>query len=201
MEILSFISQYFVNPSKIGAILPSSRYLRDKMLEEVNFEKSKYIVEYGPGTGVFTEKILARRNASTVVVLIENNKAFYHVLKEKFSNEKNLIIIHGSAEHIEEYLNDYQIPYADYIISGLPFASLPNHVSNHILSSTLKVMKIGGRFITFQYTKFKISLLRQYFPTISVKREYRNLPPAYILTCMRIEKEWEEIDETQNTYY
>jgi len=185
MKKLSFIRQYIANPSKVGAVLPSSKYLSDKMLEEVNFEQSKYIVEYGPGTGVFTKKILERRNASTVVVLIESNKAFYHLLKEKYSYEMNLIIIYGSAENIEEYLNDYQIPYADYIISGLPFASLPNHISNNILSSTLKVMKTGGRFVTFQYTKFKILLFKQYFPNINMKREFRNLPPAYILNCMQ----------------
>lgn len=140
----SFIYQFIVNPKTIGAILPSSRYLCNKMIKEINFKEAKYIVEYGPGTGVFTEKILALRNQSTIVVLIENNREFYYLLKKKLWNKKNLIVIHGSAEHVQHYLNEYKIPYADSIISGLPFASLLQNVSNKILSNTLNVLKTGG---------------------------------------------------------
>ncbi|MDM5356441.1 rRNA adenine N-6-methyltransferase family protein [Peribacillus sp. ACCC06369] len=190
----SFIYQYIVNPKTVGAILPSSRYLSNKMIKEINFKDAKYIVEYGPGTGVFTEKILALRNQSTIVVLIENNREFYYLLKKKFWNEKNFIVIHGSAEHVQHYLNEYKIPYADYIISGLPFASLPQNVSNKILSSTLNVLKTGGEFVTFQYTKVKIPLLKKYFSKITLKREYRNIPPAYILRCEPREKNKETLD-------
>ncbi|MGE7759742.1 hypothetical protein [Peribacillus sp. NPDC097895] len=44
----SFIYQYIVNPKTVGAILPSSRYLSNKMIKEINFKDAKYIVEYGP---------------------------------------------------------------------------------------------------------------------------------------------------------
>lgn len=196
----SFIYQYFVYPKTVGAILPSSRYLSNKMVKEINFKDAKYIVEYGPGTGVFTEKILARRNQSTIVVIIENNREFYHLLKKKFRHEKNLIVIHGSAEHVQRYLNTHRIPYADYIISGLPFASLPHTLSNRILSSTLDVLKTGGEFVTFQYTKFKIPLLKKYFSKITLKREYRNIPPAYILRCEPREQTKETSDATEHTY-
>ncbi|MGG3942986.1 rRNA adenine N-6-methyltransferase family protein [Peribacillus psychrosaccharolyticus] len=190
----SFIYQYIVNPKTVGAILPSSRYLCNKMINEINFKDAKYIVEYGPGTGVITERILALRNQSTIVVLIENNRKFYYLLKKKFWNKKNFIVIHGSAEHVQHYLTEYKIPHADYIISGLPFAILPQNVSNKILSSTLNVLKTGGEFVTFQYTKGKIPLLKKYFSIITLKREYRNIPPAYILRCEPGEKNKESLD-------
>ncbi|GIO27425.1 class I SAM-dependent methyltransferase [Ornithinibacillus bavariensis] len=179
----SFIYQYLFNPRTVGAVRPSSGFLSNKMVEGIKYKDTKYIVEYGPGTGVFTEKILERRNKETLVVVIESNQAFYQVLKKKFNNVRNLIIIFGSAEHIEQYLKEYNIPYVDYIISGLPFASLPQNVSKEILSNTLKVLKTGGEFVTFQYTKVKIPFLRNYFPNITVNREFRNIPPAYILHC------------------
>lgn len=153
------------------------------MVEGINFQDAKYIVEYGPGTGAFTEKILERRRNNTIIVLIESNREFYNLLKEKLNCEENLIIIYGSAEHVQHYLNDNRIPYADYIISGLPFASLPSHVSDKILTNTLRVLKSGGEFVTFQYSKVKLPLLKAYFPSIKVKREYKNIPPAYILIC------------------
>lgn len=56
----SFIYQYIVNPKTVGAILPSSRYLCNKMIKEINFKDAKYIVEYGPGTGVITLNIFMK---------------------------------------------------------------------------------------------------------------------------------------------
>ncbi len=35
MKRLLFLFQYIVNPRTVGAILPSSRYLGDKMVEEL----------------------------------------------------------------------------------------------------------------------------------------------------------------------
>ncbi|MBJ8072151.1 rRNA adenine N-6-methyltransferase family protein [Bacillus cereus] len=183
MKPLSFLSQYITNPRNVGAVLPSSKFLADKMVESINFKEAKYIVEYGPGTGVFTNKLLEKRSSNTTLLLVENNKEFYLLLKEKYKKKKNVFIVLGSAENIDEYLQGYCIPYADYIVSGLPFSSLPPNVSKKILLTTTKILKEGGNFITFQYTKFKKNFLNQFFNRIDVKRELRNVPPAYIFNC------------------
>ncbi|MES1043739.1 methyltransferase [Bacillus sp. Gen3] len=188
MKRLFFLFQYIVNPRTVGAILPSSKFLGDKMVERINFAKAKYIIEYGPGTGVFTEELLEKRNPETIIVLVEYNKEFYLLLREKFKMEKNLFIINGSAEDIHNYLKDYHIPYADYVISGLPFASLPKNISQKILTNTTKILKKDGEFITFQYTKCKKAFIEQFFTKIHVKREIRNLPPAYVFNCSNPQK-------------
>ncbi|KXY39379.1 class I SAM-dependent methyltransferase [Bacillus mycoides] len=183
MKHLSFLSQCITNPRNVGAVLPSSKFLAEKMMENINFENAKYIIEYGPGTGVFTEKLLEKRNSNTTLMLVENNREFYLMLKEKFKKEKNLFIVWGSAENIDEYLKNFSIPYADYIVSGLPFASLPQNVSDEILLTTTKILKKDGVFITFQYTKFKKKFLNQFFDTIDEKWELRNVPPAFVFSC------------------
>lgn len=185
MKHLSFLFQYIVNPRSVGAILPSSRFLTEKMLKKINFKNAAYIVEYGPGTGVFTEKLLEKRNPETVILLVENNKEFYLLLKEKFKEERNVLMVYGSAEYIEQYVKEYRIPYADYVVSGLPFASLPKGVSSNILFNTAKILKRDGQFITFQYTKYKMTLIEQFFTSIDVTREYRNVPLALIFNCTR----------------
>ncbi|QKG85537.1 SAM-dependent methyltransferase [Kroppenstedtia pulmonis] len=192
MKSLLFFLQYIVNPRSIGAIMPSSSFLGDKMLEGVNFQRADYIIEYGPGTGIFTKKMLKKRNPNTVILLVENNKDFYSVLKEKFKKEQNLFIIYGSAENIEQYTRDYGLPYADYVISGLPFASLPKHVSTRILKDTAKIIKKDGRFIAFQYTVFKRELLEEFFNILKVKKEMRNMPPAYVFSCQPYNTSLEE---------
>ncbi|WP_181217611.1 class I SAM-dependent methyltransferase [Bacillus subtilis] len=183
MKRLLFLFQYIGNPRTVGAILPSSRFLGDKMMEGIDFKKAKYIVEYGPGTGVFTKELLEKRNPETIILLVEQNKEFYSLLKEKFKDERNLFIVYGSAENIIEHLREYGIPYIDYVISGLPFASLPKGVSNKILLETSKILKKDGEFITFQYTLFKKTFFEQFFTKIDVKRELRNVPPAYVFSC------------------
>ncbi|MFB5760541.1 class I SAM-dependent methyltransferase [Paenibacillus medicaginis] len=180
---LSFLKQYITKPRTVGALLPSSKYLASKMVDNIDFNQASYIVEYGPGTGVFTEKIIKNRKESTIVLLFESNKTFYNLLKEKFEHERNLHIINDSAEHLEKYMIKYEMPWVDYFISGLPFASLPQSVSSNILRLTQMHLRQGGSFITFQYTLLKKDLIGHYFNKINIKRELRNIPPAYVFCC------------------
>lgn len=183
MEILSFIKQYFMKPRTVGALLPSSKSLAEKMVANIDFESADYIVEYGPGTGVFTDEIIKRKKANTKLLLFETNKEFCDTLKEKFRNESNLYIINDSAELIGKYIKKYEFHMVDYIVSGLPFASLPNKVSSNILKETKKYLKENGKFITFQYTLLKKDFIKNYFHEISIKREFINFPPAYVFCC------------------
>lgn len=142
MNFLLFLKQYITKPRTVGAVFPSSKYLATKMIENVDFNYSSCIVEYGPGTGVFTERILKKRKKNTMVFLFETNKNFYNLIKEKYRDEPNFYIINNSAEYIGKYLKKYGICKADYIVSGLPFASLPNNISSKILTETEKYLNM-----------------------------------------------------------
>ena len=183
MGSLKFIWQYITKPRTTGAILPSSRYLARKMVAEIDFVRARCVVEYGPGTGVFTEKILAARREETVVLLLERNAEFCEMLREKFAGVPNLHVIEDSAENIGEHLQAHGFERACFVISGLPFASLPAEVSANILTSTRTLLAEDGAFITFQYTLLKKKIFANYFAEIKIKRELRNVPPAYVLTC------------------
>ena len=181
---LSFIKQYITKPRTVGAVLPSSKYLADEMTGNINFNKAECIVEYGPGTGVFTDNIIKQKKSNTIVLLFENNLEFYNLLNDKYSDVANIYIINDSAEHVGKYLQHHDIDFADYVISGLPFASLPQEVSTKILRQTKEYLKPGGSFITFQYTLLKKDFIGQFFPNISIKREVKNVPPAYVFCCL-----------------
>jgi len=183
MSSLPFMKQYVSKPKTVGAVLPSSKYLADRIIKYINFDYACYIVEYGPGTGVFTDRMLRERKQDTIILLFECNAEFYKILKQKYKDEQNFYIVNDSAEHIGKYLATYGIPYVDYIVSGLPFASLPRDVSSSILAQTRKYLKEGGRFITFQYTLTMKSFIGQFFNEIGIEREVRNFPPAYVFCC------------------
>jgi len=184
MKKLSFISQYVFKPRTVGAVLPSSKYLAAKMVQGIDFAAAKCIVEYGAGTGVFTEKILQFRMLDTTVIIFEMNEAFISTLQKRFGHQPNVHIFNESAANVGQRLLDYGHDKADYIVSGLPFASLPLDVSANILEQTKAYLKPGGYFVTFQYTLLKMDFFHRYFENITTTRELRNMPPAYVLKCM-----------------
>lgn len=183
MKTFLFLRQFMKNPAGIGAILPSSPFLAEQMINDIDFKKAKFIVELGPGTGVFTDMILENRNPETKVMLIEKDRNFYSLLKRKYKDQENLLIINGSAENIDSFTESYACKGIDYIVSGLPFTSLPKAVSDDILDKTKRLLGKKGRFITFQYSLYKQAYFKEFFSKVAIKREYRNIPPAFILSC------------------
>lgn len=180
---LRFLIQYLRDIRGVGAVAPSSRFLARKMVASVDFERAKVIIEYGPGTGVFTAEIVKRMQPGTRLLAVETNPSFYKKLHAKYKDTPGIDIINASAEHVGKFHKERSLPAPDYVISGLPFAAFPADVSQAILEATAKLIGKRGEFITFQYTLLKKGLLERYFGDIHVSRELRNIPPAYILRC------------------
>jgi Phospholipid N-methyltransferase len=63
----------------------------------IDFSKVKCIVEFGPGTGVFTREILKRLNDDAQIIIFETNPSFYQKLKSEIKDERALIL-NESAE-------------------------------------------------------------------------------------------------------
>ncbi|HDX9635836.1 class I SAM-dependent methyltransferase [Bacillus cereus group sp. MYBK108-2] len=183
MNVIRFMQEYVKQPRMVGAILPSSKKLAKQMVSSICFKKAKCIIEFGPGTGIFTEELIQRKYPETILLLIEQNEAFYKKLSEKYRYKENVYIIHDSAENVTHYVEKYQIEKVDYIVSGLPFTSLPFRVSKNILYETKNILEEEGTFITFQYTKLKKQLLSSVFSNIEIGKVYWNIPPAYVYTC------------------
>ncbi|MBE5963057.1 MAG: SAM-dependent methyltransferase [Lachnospiraceae bacterium] len=179
---MNFFIEYLKHPFKIGAVAPSSRRLAEKMMMPVNFDECDCIIEYGPGTGTFTKEIIKRKKRETIFLVIEQNEEFYEKLRREYMGEENVILIHGDASRVQEYMKQYKISHADYIVSGLPFASLPNGLCQDILKATKVAVGKKGAFITFQYTLFKKHIFAEHFRIKDISFEMRNLPPAYVLT-------------------
>lgn len=179
--MLQFFMQFLKHPKTIGAIAPSGKALAAKMMVPVNFARARCIVEYGPGTGAFTRELLRRRRAQTTFILIEQNEVFFQKLKKELKGEQGVYVIHGSAEQVNAYLSAYGFETADYILSGLPFTSLPKQVSERILEATQKALGEKGRFITFQYSLAKQAFFQVYFCLTGRLLEFKNIPPAYVM--------------------
>ncbi|MBJ8204112.1 methyltransferase domain-containing protein [Bacillus cereus] len=185
MQLITFLHEFIKHPKHTGAIAPSSKKLAKKMVDVIDFNRAKCIVELGPGTGVFTKEIMKRKKKETIFLLIEINEVFCKKLKRKFKDEQNVIVVHGSAENIKKYMEEFNIKCIDYILSGLPFTSLPEEVSKRILNNAMEVIHENGEFITFQYSLVKKGFIEHFFPEITLEKVWLNFPPAYVFSCKK----------------
>lgn len=107
---MNFFLAFLKHPRKIGAVVPSGKALAIKMVQPVDFESAKVIVEYGPGTGAFTAELIARRKKDTALILVEQNKSFCRELSGKFEGEPNFHIVYGKAERVKNILKNTVFP-------------------------------------------------------------------------------------------
>ena len=185
IEKIEFIYQFLNKPKTVGAITPSSRHLTKKILSFVDFKKEGLtLLEYGPGTGPFTSEIIKYLKPTDQLIVIELNPKFATDLKEKFKDHKNVKIHEDCVANTKKILEKEGIKQVDYIISGIPFSSLPKDVTQDILINTKSIMSNTTLFLTFQYSKFKKESFEKYFEIIDVKFVFRNIPSAFIF-CMK----------------
>ncbi len=178
-----FLAEYIRHPKTVGAVAPSSKYLAKNMIKNIDFEHCSVIAEYGAGMGIFTEEVIRHKKRDTKFIVIERNEHFYKILRRKFAKCHNVFVIHGNAQNLRKYMKKCGVDSVDYIISGLPFASLPHDISDKVLAETRKIIKeSSGKFITFQYTLFKVGLFRRFFDIVDTDFTLKNIPPAFVLT-------------------
>jgi phospholipid N-methyltransferase len=181
---MMFLREFIRHRKQIGAIAPSSRFLVDKMIHSVELESAKVVVELGAGTGVMTHKILSRISHKTVLLVFETNQHFYNRLKADILDER-VILIHDSAEKIQEYLHYYQLAQVDVVISSLPLMSIAEDTKQRIVKKVYEVLATKGVFVQFQYSFFMFYKFKLLFRKVNVAFESLNVPPAFVFSCTK----------------
>ena len=183
MSKKKFISEVLKSTGTIGALSPSSSFLAEKMLKPIHFTDAKCIVEFGPGTGVFTLKLLEKMSPDSKLLVFEINPVFHEELQTIRDNR--LIVINDSAEKIDHYLTLHQMEKADYIVSSLPFSMIPDEVVDAILKNAFAVLAPKGKYIQFQYSLNALSKLKSLYSKVKIKFTFLNLPPAFVFVCSK----------------
>ena len=174
-----FLRGFFKNPVMVGSVIPSSRVLIDKMLEPVDWANTKLFVEYGPGVGTFTRPVLEKMAPDATLVTIDTNPDFTRYLKESIPDER-LVAVSGSAADVEKILAERGLGSADYVLSGLPFSTLPPGVGDDIAEATSNVIRPGGAFLVYQFSPKVRDFIAPYFDRIDRGFEWINVPPAVL---------------------
>ena len=180
----AFIKEFWKDKKMIGSMVPSSKYLAAKMLDHIQFKNTKLIIELGPGTGIFTEKIIQKLDVTTQLIVLELNSEFYQELKAKICHT-NVHIKEASADKIGEIMLELGFEKADIIISSLPLANFSAKLRNSILEVVKESLNENGSFIQFQYSLNAYKNLKQLFPVVKLNFTALNFPPAFVYTCSK----------------
>ncbi|MDB6156356.1 MAG: methyltransferase [Gammaproteobacteria bacterium] len=177
-----FFRNFFRHPRMLGSIIPSSRFLIKQLLQPIDWDKARVIVEYGPGVGGITAEILRRMRPDARLIAIEMNPEFVSFLRKTLVDER-FQVVEGSAADVRDIMQKSGHSKADYIISGVPLGSMPQAVREAILRNTCEALATGGSFLVFQFTTRVLPDLNRFFRYVRRKFEPLNILPAHLFFC------------------
>lgn len=186
-----FLKQLLADPGHTGAIAPSSSQLAKQIVEFAQPRSSAIIVEFGPGTGVFTQEILSALTPGQRFFAIEVNPDFVAALNREYPG---LHVHLGCASDLPDFCRKEGVDHVDCVISGLPWANFPEGLQAKILDNMLEVMPEGAIFVTFAYLQslimpsgknFKHNLQQRFSKVETSGIIWMNLPPALIYRCVK----------------
>lgn len=186
---LGFFGNFLRNPTSVGAVLPSSRYLSRALVGSLeHLLPGELVVEYGPGTGPMTAVIHDRLPKGVQYLGIELEPRFHTLLGERFPD---LDFHLGSAGDVRRILDERGLPRPARIVSGLPFASLPDQVQDDVVDGLVWAMRDSEcDFRTFQYVhayrmkaakRFRARMQEHFAAFHRIGPIVRNVPPAFVL--------------------
>ena len=186
MNLIQFLKQFVLHTAKTGAVAPSSEGLADLITETAGLHSASAVIEFGAGTGIFTEKILQKISDETRFFALEINPDFVKATRKRCPEA---VVYQDSAANAKKYLGELGINECDCIICGLPWAAFSEELQNELLDTIIDVLKPGGKFLTFAYLqglllpagmRFKKKLSTRFNSVTKTRTIWLNFPPAFV---------------------
>lgn len=185
-QSLKFITQFITHPTKTGAILPSSNKLCELMTEIAEVDKVSTIVEFGPGTGVITEKVMQKKSADTTFFALEINEAFVEATKNRCPDA---IVYQSPAQNAKKHLEMHGECGCDRILSSLPWLTFDGDMQQELIDTIYDALHPGGKFLTYAYVpglifpaawRLRKKLNERFDTVLTSKIIWSNIPPAFV---------------------
>jgi phosphatidylethanolamine/phosphatidyl-N-methylethanolamine N-methyltransferase len=180
-DVILFTRRLLNNPRRVSAVAPSSRALARAMVEGIGPATGR-VVEFGPGTGRFTEALLKAGVLPRNLTLFELDPAFVPHLRARFPGvEVRLAGADTAADHVK--------PGVGAVVSGLPLLSMPDAVRAAILTAAFDILAPGAPFVQFTYGPRapvpEATLSRLGLKAVGGRKVWANLPPARVYRFQR----------------
>jgi phosphatidylethanolamine/phosphatidyl-N-methylethanolamine N-methyltransferase len=185
------VREFVRQPTAIGAITPSSLRLAEAVVAPLPRHGNPAVVELGPGTGAITRLIQSRLNGRGRHVALEINPRLAELISRRHPTVE---VAQASAAQLTSVLAELAITDVDLIISGLPWAALPEALRDETLDGVSAVMAPWGVFTALGYTwvrgmpravRFRQALAARFEEVVTGRAVMRNLPPAFVYYARR----------------
>ena len=184
-EPLSSYIRFFLtgllNHGQTGGLVPSQRFLADKMIAPIPADYTGAILELGAGTGAFTIR-LARKCKAARIIACEVNPTLKKYLRANLDragfNGEVQVICQPAGELLERMRCTGEL--VDYILSGIPLGNLDKEQSLALIDKIRGALKPGGMYIQFQHSLLDRKKIGSRFARLRTVPAFLNLPPAFV---------------------
>ena len=160
-----FLGKFLRHGTSIASVAPSSRWLSQTTVRNVDWEKARSLVEVGAGTGPITRVIARNAAPDCRVIVVERDPDFARLLRERFQEMSNFDIVEGDVRDLAEILGGRGIDQVDHVISGLPVPSLPRATQQALFQAVGKVLRSDGTYQSdYRDTAALLAVLPSVFP-------------------------------------
>ena len=178
VEGISFFNGFLRHPQQVGSVVPSSRYLKNHIIELADIRTASSIIELGPGTGGTTRAFLNAMRPDARLLVIEINPDFISLLNH--IRDPRLAVHHGNACDLVKILDQHQMTPPDVIVSGIPFSTMSLDFGQSIVMAIAQVLASEGRFLAYQVRDRVKKLGDRVLGPAHVEFELLNIPPIHL---------------------
>ena len=181
-DTLFFWQSFLGNPRRVAALAPSSAALARLITSEIDASKAP-VLELGPGTGIFTQALIARGVPESRLVLVEAGGEFADRLALRFPAARVLTMDAARLATLSRHVR----PGA--VVSGLPLLSMSPRKVTAILDGAFSLMAPRAAFYQFTYS-WRCPVPRPVLDRLGLKATrigstFANLPPASVYRITR----------------
>jgi phosphatidylethanolamine/phosphatidyl-N-methylethanolamine N-methyltransferase len=179
-----FFTKFLKHGTAIASIAPSSRWLSEATIREIDWATARTVVELGAGTGPITYAIAQHADPECRIIAIERDADFARRLRDRFATTPNIEIVEGNVGDLAAILRDRGIAQVDEVVSGLPVPSFPRELQRSLFRAVGEFLRPEGGYhqiteIPWIFWRF----YRKFFHEVRFIFEPRNLPPAGAYIC------------------
>jgi phospholipid N-methyltransferase len=173
-----------------GAIVPSQRFLIEKMIAPIPETYRGRIIELGAGPGALTLRLAARCPEARILAC-EINPVLARDHRCNLAGaglSRRVKLFAGSAERLLSDLADTGEEKPDFIISGIPLANLGETKALALIDSIHQTLGEGGMYIQFQHSLLDRKKVRNSFQNLRTVPVFLNFPPAVVYYALKQER-------------
>lgn len=194
MSLSVFASQALSDFQATAAIAPSSKFLARAMVEPLPTADAEVVVEFGPGTGVMTRRLLDASPRDAKLLAFEVNPKFIDFLRKQM-HDPRLEVLSKGAEEAGDELRKRGCRRVDAVLSSLGLTLMDEAIVARMFRELRPMLHDNTVFTQFQYVhRVRIEdrrwiyydvrhILRRYFRSVERRMIVRNLPPAFVYEC------------------